>query len=259
MTVSLPATLTVAIIATIICILGILRAGQKLPNLRTFAAMDGIPELVGRCVEMGRPVLLTPGAYGATINRPGPMVASLPIMHYVARQCARLGARMITSIGFADTYAAAVPAIESAYRAEGKMELYVPEDIIYWGSFEGYLAGNPATIAAENVGALIQTGSPASAGITQNEMAVQVGAMTSCIAPNTGASLVFFTLCSDYLTIGEEYYAASASIAGDRTQLGSIVGTDILKVFFMLLLLVGVILTAANPQLGSDLITLLKK
>jgi len=257
--VKLPATLTFAILSIIVCIIFILRAAQKMPNLRTFAAIDGVPELVGRCVEMGRPVLLTPGAYGAAINRPGPMVASLPIMHYVARQCAKYGARLITSVGFADTYAATVPAVESAYRAEGKMELYNPEDIIYWGSFEGYLAGNPATIAAENVGALIQTGSPASAGITQNEMAVQVGAMTSCIAPNTGASLVFFTLCSDYLTIGEEYYAASAAIAGDRTQLGSIVGTDILKVGVLAVLLIGVILAAASPELGNNLITLLRK
>jgi len=155
MLVKLPVTLTVAIISIIVCLIFILRAAQKMPALRSFAAIDGIPEMVGRCVEMGRPVLLTPGAYGAELNRPGPIVASLPIMHYVARQCAKYGARLITSVSFADTYAAAVPAIESAYRAEGKMELYVPEDIIYWGSFEGYLAGNPATIAAENVGALI--------------------------------------------------------------------------------------------------------
>ena len=254
-----PATLTLGILGVIICFYFIWRAGQKLPVFRSFSAIDGLPELIGRCVEMGRPVLLTPGAYGAELNRPGPVVASLPFMHYVARQCAKYGARLITSIGFSDTYAAAVPAIESAYRAEGKMELYVPEDIIYWGSFEGYLAGNPATIAAENVGALIQTGSPASAGITQNEMAVQVGAMTSALAPCTDADLVFYSLCSDYLTIGEEYYAASADISKDRTQLGSIVGTDILKIAVLAIMLIGVILTATSPDLAKNLFTLLKK
>ncbi len=258
MFVKLPSTLTFAILSTILCIIFILRAAQKTPVLRKFPAIEGIPELVGRCVEMGRPVLVTPGAYGAELNRPGPIVASLPIMHHVARQCAKYGARCIVSVGFADTYAATVPAIESAYRAEGKMELYNPEDVIYWGSFEGYLAGNPATIAAENVGALIQTGSPASAGITQNEMAVQVGAMTSAIAPCGSSELVFYTLCSDYLTIGEEYYAASADISGDRTQLGSIVGTDILKIAVLALILIGVILTAASPEVAKNLTTLIR-
>jgi len=254
-----PATLTLGILGVIICFYFIWRAGQKLPVFRSFSAIDGLPELIGRCVEMGRPVLLTPGAYGAELNRPGPVVASLPFMHYVARQCAKYGARMITCIAYADTYAAAVPAIESGYMAEGKMDLYVPEDIIYYGSLEGYLTGTPAEIAAENVGALIQTGSPASAGLYVNEMAVKVGAMASCIAANSGEGIVFYSLCSDYLTIGEEYYAASAAIAGDRTQLGSIVGTDLLKIALLVIGLIGVILSAASPDLAKDLITLLQK
>jgi len=83
--------------------------------------------------------------------------------------------------------------------------------------------------------------------------------MTSCIAPNAGDGLVFYTLCSDYLTIGEEYYAASAAIAGDRTQLGSIVGTDVLKIAVLAIILIGVILVAASPDLAKNLITVLKK
>jgi len=256
--ISRPATLTLGVIGILICFYFVWRAGKKLPVFRPFVAIDSLPEIVGRCVEMGRPVLLTPGAYGAELNRPGPVVASLPFMNYVARQCAKYGARMITCVAYADTYAAAVPAIESGYIAEGKSELYVPEDIIYYGSLEGYLIGTPAEIAAENVGALIQTGSPASAGVYINEMAVKVGAMASCLAANTGASIVFYSLCSDYLTIGEEYYAASAAIAGDRTQLGSIVGTDLLKIALLLIGLIGIILTAAAPDLAKDLITLLK-
>ena len=82
-----PATLTLGILGIIICFYFIWRAGQKLPVFRPFVAIDALPEMIGRSVEMGRPVLLTPGAYGAQLNRPGPVVASLPFMNYIARYC----------------------------------------------------------------------------------------------------------------------------------------------------------------------------
>ncbi len=259
MDISKPATLAVIILAFIVGVILIYMAGKKEPQLRTFAAVAGVDELVGRCVEMGRPIIVTPGAYGAELNKPGPIVASLPIMHYVARQCAKYGARLITSVAFSDTYAAALPSIEAAYMAEGKPELFNPDDVIFWGSLEGYLTGNPSIIASQNCGALIQVGYPAAAGVTQNEMANRVGAMTACIAPNSGDSIVFYALCADYMTIGEEYYAASAAIAKDRSQLGSIVSTDIMKLVVLAVIIIGIVVTAAAPTLASDLVAMLTK
>lgn len=250
-----PATLAVFIIAFALGLLLIWRAQKKTPSLRAFPAVEGIDEVVGRCVEMGRPVIVSPGAYGAELNKPGPIVAALPIIHYVARQCAKLGARIITSVAFSDTYAAALPAVEAAYRAEGKSELFKVDDVIFWGSLEGYLTGNPAIIASENCGGLIQCGYPAAAGVTQNEMANRVGAMTMCIAPNVGDAIVFYALCADYMTIGEEYYAASAAIAGDKSQLGSIVSTDYVKLALLVVIVIGLVLTASKS--ASDLIKLL--
>jgi hypothetical protein len=254
-----PAAITVLIIGFVLGVLLIWYAGRKVPVLRSFPAVAGIDELVGRCVEMGRPIIVTPGAYGAELNKPGPIVASLPIMHYVARQCAKFGARLITSVAFSDTYAAALPAIEAAYRVEGKPELFNADDVIFWGSLEGYLTGNPSIIASQNCGALIQVGYPAAAGVTQNEMANRVGAMTACIAPNAGDSIVFYALCADYMTIGEEFYAASAAIAQDRSQLGSIISTDIMKLAILAIIVIGIVLTAAAPTLSSEFIKILSK
>ena len=254
-----PLALGVIIGSFVLGILFMMMARRKLPSIRSFTAVDGIEEVVGRCVEMGRPLIVTPGAYGAELNRPGPVVASLPIMTYIARQCAKLGARMITSVAFSDTYAAALPAVEAGYRAEGKIELFNPDDVIFWGSLEGFLTGNPAIISSENCGALVQVANPAAAGVTQNEMANRVGAMTMCIAPNRGDSILFYALCADYMTIGEEYYAASAVIAADRSQLGSIVSTDAIKVAILVVIVIGVILTASGSTLAGDMISLLTK
>jgi hypothetical protein len=252
-----PATLGVIIIGFVLGVYFIWRAGTHLPVLRAFPAVDGVDEVVGRCVEMGRPIIITPGAYGAELNRPGPIVAALPIIHYIARRCAALGGRVINSVAYADTYAAVLPTVEAAYRAEGKPELFNPDDVKYWGSLEGYLTGNPAIIASENCGGLIQCGFPAAAGVTQNEMANRVGAMTMCIAANSGDSLVFYALCADYMTIGEEYYAASAAIAGDRSQLGSIISTDVMKIGILAIIIIGIVLTAAAPDLSKALVDLM--
>jgi hypothetical protein len=54
--------------------------------------------------------------------------------------------------------------------------------------------------------------------------------------------LPFFVVACDYTLIGEELYAAGASLSGDPVQLGSIRGQDAAKAIFIVLIIVGVIL-----------------
>jgi hypothetical protein len=46
----------------------------------------------------------------------------------------------------------------------------------------------------------------------------------------------------DYTLIGEELYAAGASLSGDPVQIGSIRGQDIAKAVFIVIIIVGVVL-----------------
>jgi len=50
----------------------------------------------------------------------------------------------------------------------------------------------------------------------------------------------------DYTLIGEELYAAGASLSGDPIQMGSIRGQDAAKAIFFVLIVVGVILKLAG-------------
>ena len=54
--------------------------------------------------------------------------------------------------------------------------------------------------------------------------------------------LPFFVVACDYTLIGEELYAAGASLSGDPVQVGSIRGQDIAKAVFFVYIAVGVIL-----------------
>ena len=54
--------------------------------------------------------------------------------------------------------------------------------------------------------------------------------------------LPFFVVACDYTLIGEELYAAGASLSGDPVQIGSIRGQDIAKAIFIVFIKVGVIL-----------------
>jgi hypothetical protein len=54
--------------------------------------------------------------------------------------------------------------------------------------------------------------------------------------------LPFFVVACDYTLIGEELYAAGATLSDDPVQIGSIRGQDIAKAIFIIMIIVGVIL-----------------
>jgi hypothetical protein len=65
----------------------------------------------------------------------------------------------------------------------------------------------------------------------------------------------FFVVACDYTLLGDELYAAGAYLSQDAVQMASIAGQDVGKYLAMILLLVGLILSAA----GSDwLVNILK-
>jgi hypothetical protein len=55
------------------------------------------------------------------------------------------------------------------------------------------------------------------------------------------SQLPFFITACDYTLIGEEFFAASAYLSGDRRLIGSIRGQDMGKIIFMAAILLGLI------------------
>jgi hypothetical protein len=66
----------------------------------------------------------------------------------------------------------------------------------------------------------------------------------------------FFVTTTDYCLIGEELYAAAASLTADEVFLGAILGQDICKAIMVALLVAGVIATAFGSDLFIKLLSL---
>jgi len=60
------------------------------------------------------------------------------------------------------------------------------------------------------------------------------------------SQLPFFVAACDYTLIGEEFFAASAYLSGERDQLGSIQGQDLGKLFAAAVIIIGCALATAG-------------
>jgi hypothetical protein len=65
------------------------------------------------------------------------------------------------------------------------------------------------------------------------------------------SQLPFFVAACDYTLIGEEFFAASAYLSGERDQLGSIKGQDIGKLLVAAVIVIGCVLDTVGALLPS--------
>ena len=69
-----------------------------------------------------------------------------------------------------------------------------------------------------------------------------VGAIQVAGTPDL-MQIPFFVVTCDYTIIGDEFYAATAYLSREPTQLGSLIGQDLGKMLMLTLILIGMIWT----------------
>ncbi len=67
-----------------------------------------------------------------------------------------------------------------------------------------------------------------------------VGAIQVAGTPDL-LQIPFFVVTCDYTIIGDEYYAATAYLSREPTQIGSLVGQDLGKLLMLTLIIIGMI------------------
>jgi hypothetical protein len=213
--------------------------------IRRIAGLDAIDEAVGRAVEMGGTVHWT---HGLSISnklfskRSNEIVAGVSILGYVAQLCARLGARLVCTVGTAELLPIVEENLNTAFRAEGKPELFNQEDIKYYPE-QSYTIGGVGVMEGENVKANIFAGAFAHEAIIFAECGYYVGAFqVACVV---GTAYAFLPAC-DYCMIGEELLASGAYLSKDPIQLACFSGQDFGKILAIATIIVGLIATAAG-------------
>ncbi|MBD3366783.1 MAG: hypothetical protein GF405_01260 [Candidatus Eisenbacteria bacterium] len=217
--------------------------------VRRIPGLNAIEEAVGRATEMGRPVLYVPGI-GEIDNIM--TIASLSILSHVARITARYETPLIVPTARAVVMSAAEEVVKEAYAQEGQIDRYNPDNIRYLSDAQFAFAGAVNGIMLrEKPSANLYLGAFWAESLLLAETGFEAGAIQ--VAGTAMVSqLPFFVTACDYTLLGEELYAASAYLSKEPKLLGSLKGSDYMKVISIALMLSGLILRIAGYEAFSN-------
>lgn len=222
---------------------------KKVYNIRRLAPMDAIDEVIGRGVEMNRPIHFCPGTGALNRLEATSTLAGLTLLSYIANMAVKMGCRIIVSVSKADVYALAFEIVRTAFRLEGKEEMFKEEDVMFMPQQKS-AAG---MMQRENVAANFLMGAWWHEALVMIEAGARVGAMNVSGAAYTLGQLPWFVACSDYVLIGEEFYAASAYISRDPAETSLIAGQDYIKFICLGLIFLGTLLATMGIPLLSNI------
>ena len=221
--------------------------------LRRLPVFDAIDEAIGRATEMGKKVLYIMG--GLDVDDPQ-TVASMSILARVADRTAAYGARIDIPCVWPMAMSMARETVKESYLRAGKPDEY-NEDYIYYLTTDqfGYVAGVDGIMMRDRPAANFYLGAFYAESLVFAETGYATGAIQIAGTAEVD-QLPFFVVACDYTLIGEELYAAGASLSGDPIQLGSIRGQDIAKAVFFVYIAAGVILKLVGIDLLERLLTI---
>ncbi len=242
----------VALVGGVVCALivaAIVRArrGEPVP-LRELPALQAVSRAVTESVAAGRPVLFVPGTRDLDNLQ---TVAALAVLRPVAAMVARAGGELIVPTNRSLVMAEARTACRLGYRDAGREEAwddarvsYVTDDAL------GFTARVDGMIARLRPGVCLLFGAFAAEALLLAEGGYQVGAV-QIAGSASPVQLPFLVAACDEVLIGEELFAAGASLRGDRPLLGSLRGQDLARMLAAAVIVLGVVVTTGAALWGG--------
>ncbi len=223
------------------------RAGP--PNLRRYAALDAVNDAVDAAVERGQAVFFVPGVRDLDNMQ---TVAALSLLVPVAERVAARGGRLFVPTSRSLVMDSARDVVRRAYADAGREDLWDEEMVAYVSDDQlGFVARVDGLIARERPGLCLFMGFFASESLLLAEGGYHVGA-TQIAGTASPVQLPFFVAACDHTLIGEEFFAAGASLGDDPHMLGSLRGQDLGKWAAVGLILVGTLVTTVSGLTGSE-------
>lgn len=229
------------------------KRGKKI-ELKRLLAMNVIDEIVGRAVEMGRPIHFSSGigdVSGSTTS--ARTLGGLEILSIVAEKAAAYDAKLIASMCQPTTYAVAEAMCKEAYMEAGHPERYNDGIVRYLSTDQfAYTSSATNTILNEKCAGNILVGSFGAESLMLAEAGNMVGAMQ--LGGDTNAAQIpFFVVACDYTLIGEEMFAGGAYASGDPVVLGSLAAQDFGKALALVLAVLGIVLSLFKSPILTNL------
>jgi len=213
---------------------------EKSLFIRKIAGMLAMDEALGRATEMGRPALYIPGIMDVDNIQ---TIASMVILTEVARKTAELDVRLIVPLNRAFVVPLAEESVKEGFLRSGRPDAYNPDDIRYLSDEQfAFTAGVTGIMNRERTAAHFFLGAFFAESLIVSEVGYSTGAIQIAGTANIH-QLPFFVVACDYTLIGEEFYAASAYISKEPQLVGTLKGSDTLKILLMAGVLVGSLLS----------------
>ncbi|MBQ16255.1 MAG: hypothetical protein CMJ65_03925 [Planctomycetaceae bacterium] len=243
------------ITCSIIYFINLAHRGHDL-KIRKITGLEAVNEAVGRATEMGRSCLFIPGIQDINDIQ---TVAGITVLSRVAGLAAEYDATLEVPTSRSLVMTMARETVEAAYLAAGRPDAY-REDNIYYLTDEqfGYVAGVTGTMVREKPAACFYMGAFFAESLILAETGNSIGAI-QVAGTAMPSQLPFFVAACDYTLIGEEFFAASAYLSGEKHQLGSLKGQDVGKLFGAILLVVGCLLATFSLNSSKATFTRLDK
>jgi hypothetical protein len=217
--------------------------------VRRIPGLNAVEEAVGRATEMGRPVLYVPGI--AEIDDIQ-TIASLTILSHVAKITAEYETPLIVPTARSVVMSAAEEVVKEAYAEAGHPDNYNADNIRYLSDAQFAFAGAVSGIMLrEKPAANLYLGAFWAESLLFAETGFEIKAIQVAGTANV-SQLPFFVTACDYTLLGEELYAASAYLSKEPKLLGSLKGSDWMKVVTIAIMVVGIALTLLGvPEFGQ--------
>jgi hypothetical protein len=211
-------------------------------DIRRIPGIDAVESTIGRCAELGRPVVFTTG-----LTSVGPVLyACLGVLHAAAKRVAQYKLKLFIPQYQPDAMAIVEDVARDAYNQVGRASSFEPQNIQFLSDEQfAFASGYQGLVNREKVGAAFMFGSFAAEALVLAEAGQQVGARQ--VAASVSPEQVAFFICTcDYTLIGEELFGASAYLSRDVTQVATLAAQDRMKLGFLLLIVLGVIVATYN-------------
>lgn len=235
------------LLSSFILVILLTRMNFTPPKMRTIVALDAMEEVVGRGVEMGRPIHVSPGTPSLGEGVEAQTVVGLTIVGHIARLCARFGARCIATAKLPELYPMLQQIVKEAYIAEGKPEDYIDDDVRFLSDqINAYASAVQGIIERENCVGNIVIGRAYGASFMLFARATVGGEVIQIGGTGHVANNAHLAATCDYILLTEELFAAQAYITQDPNQLRAVFTQDIFKAISFVLLIAGSLLTMAG-------------
>lgn len=230
--------------------------GRAKVEFRKIAGFEAIPEAIGRAAEMGRPIFC-PGGYSggvASPERAGGWLASLTVLGYIAELACKYNVHMIAMTPQPDSHIITTEIIRAKYIQMGRSPSLVDTRYTTREQF-AYTSAVVGVIQREKIGASFPIGTWGGEALIITESAAAVGAIQVGAEGSTVMQIPSMLAACDYMIIGEELFAAAASVSKNPEELAGLHSQSIMKIIIMIIIIAGSVLASFGDKTLATLLS----